>query len=1139
MLADILGYEPRTGAAPGPASSLSAASMSSRVATGAEPPLRPLSSRGDASGRYHREHRGHRSSSVAARACRAAGAFILAALALSAFGPTAEAQRPADVAGFTATASTTDVTITLSWNAVTNSGGGTLTGYEIQRRRESSDNWIDAPATSTYTVGTVTSITLTPADGLGAGLSYDFRMRSVSDAASNNKSFFTANQTATVLNAALVPPGAPGLLQAEFHTPTNGVPSGSVRLSWAAPSNVGNGGPITDWEYQYWRRDGSRNPGINSLGSSATFEDFPEGIVGQTYQFRAVSGSGDGAWSERFLVARPPDAPTGLRAEFPTSSNSVPSGDIRLRWNAPSNTGGSPITDYQYIEKRPGESFSDALRFRSIATSRIFPESIVGFIYRVRAVNSVGEGAWSEEFLVPDPNAPDPGTPTVTLVLTPARIAESGAGNSATLRATLSAAVSGSATTITVGANPASAVNLSGSTLTIPAGQTESSGAGIIVTAVDNDVDAPDARVTISGTVTETGRAGPAAVTLTITDDDGGTTLPPPPPPPPPGGDTGSSDGGLPPANSPATGAPAITGTAQVGQTLTAGRGTIADADGLASVSFAWRWIRVGSGGTERAIPGATNATYQITDADLGRTLKVRASFTDDAGNTERQTSAATATVIEDAHTVQVTTAVEGALAAVTRRAVSSALDTIGSRLTASMSASSLTLAGETVSPGAATTMAGLAPPCPPGAVDAQGVGTAFGAARFGAAADCVGTGRIRGLATADLLGGSAFSLALGVAEGSAGFDPKAPRWSLWGRGDLGSFEGRPEPGMRYDGDLTTGWLGVDARAGAWVAGVAVSHGTGDATYAFEDAAAGAGQGRLETSLTAIYPYGRWTVTEGLELRGVFGAGQGEARHGLDDDPEAISDLSMQMASIGVRHALPALAGIDLAARADMHVARLETDDGPDYIHGLTADSWRARAGLEASRHIVLDGDAALTPFVEAAARRDGGDGLEGTGLEVAGGLRYTAPRLELEARGRWLAAHSKDGAEEQGVSLTARVGPGAQGRGLSLALNPRWGAATGGAGALWREELPTAAGTPAGAALDARVGYGVVLPPYGLLTPFALTGLAEADRRRIGLGVRFAAPHLHFDVEVAGEHREGGVARPEQVLGIDLGLQF
>ncbi len=1031
MLADVLGNEPQTGTAPGPASSPTAASMSSRITVSAEPSLRPRrwphhdlpdgSSRNDTADKErHRcsapashAHRGL-FRSAAAFAGRTAGAFLLATLALSTFAP--------------------------------------------------------------------------------------------ADAA---------------------PPGAPTDLRAETRTNFGQV---TVVLSWTAPTDLGTGGPITRYQYRYKQPGDTAFSREFDLSSAATSQDFPGIIAGLTIQVRAVTSAGEGPWSAELTVVSPPGAPTGLRAETRTSVGQV---RLTLSWSAPVFTGGTPITTYHYRYMDAGAAnFRSAINLGSSATSSDFPESVAGQTYQIRAVNSEGHGPWSEEFLVPDPDAP-----AVTLVLTPNSINESGAGNSATLTATLSSAVSGSATTVTVGANPVGAVDLSGTTLTIPAGRTASSGAGITVTAVDNDADAPDAQVTISGTVAVVGSTAPTApagVTLTITDDDGDRA----PPPPPPGGGGG---GGATPANTPATGAPTITGTATVGQTLTAGRGTIADADGLTGASYAWQWVRIESRGAERAIAGATNAAYLITGADLGRTLKVRASFTDDAGNDERLSSAATATVAADTRTARVTTAVEGALAAVTRRAVSSALDTIGSRLTASMSASSLTLAGEAVSPGGAawTAMAGLAPFCPPGAVDAHGVGTAFGAARFGTADGCTGAGRTRGLATADLLGGGAFSLTLGVAEGSAGFDPKAARWSLWGRGDLGSFEGRPESGMRYDGDLTTGWLGVDARAGAWVAGVAVSHGTGDATYAFEDAAAGASQGRLETSLTAIYPYGRWTVADGLELQAVLGAGQGEVRHGLDDDPEATSDLSMQMASIGVRHDLAALAGIDLAARADVHVARLETDDGPDYIHGLTTDSWRARAGLEASRHIVLVGDTALIPFVQAAARRDGGDGLEGSGLEVAGGLRYTAPRLELEARGRWLAAHSEDGAEEQGVSLTARIGPGVQGRGLSLALNPRWGAATGGAGALWREELPTAAGAPARAALDARVGYGVVLPPYGVLTPFARTGLADADSRRVGIGVRFAAPHLRFDVEVAGDHREGGAAGPEQVLGIDLGLQF
>ena len=94
----------------------------------------------------------------------------------------------------------------------------------------------------------------------------------------------------------------------------------------------------------------------------------------------------------------------------------------------------------------------------------------------------------------------------------------------------------------------------------------------------------------------------------------------------------------------PATGAPTITGTAQVGQTLTAITTGIMDADGLTSPTYTYQWIRV-DGTDEADIASANSSTYILVDADLGTTLKVRVTFADDLGHTETLTSAATATV--------------------------------------------------------------------------------------------------------------------------------------------------------------------------------------------------------------------------------------------------------------------------------------------------------------------------------------------------------------------------------------------------------------------------------------------------------------------------------------------------------------
>ena len=97
-------------------------------------------------------------------------------------------------------------------------------------------------------------------------------------------------------------------------------------------------------------------------------------------------------------------------------------------------------------------------------------------------------------------------------------------------------------------------------------------------------------------------------------------------------------------ANSPATGAPIITGTAQVGETLTADTSGIADAEGLTTVSYGYQWV-ANDGTLDTDITGATDSTYTLAAADEGKAIKVKVSFTDDAGNGETLTSSASAAV--------------------------------------------------------------------------------------------------------------------------------------------------------------------------------------------------------------------------------------------------------------------------------------------------------------------------------------------------------------------------------------------------------------------------------------------------------------------------------------------------------------
>ena len=86
--------------------------------------------------------------------------------------------------------------------------------------------------------------------------------------------------------------------------------------------------------------------------------------------------------------------------------------------------------------------------------------------------------------------------------------------------------------------------------------------------------------------------------------------------------------------NQTATGLPTITGSTNVGDTVTADVTGIADEDGLTNVAYSYQWL---SGDNE--ITGETSSTYTLARSDFGQAVKVRVSFTDDAGNDETLTS--------------------------------------------------------------------------------------------------------------------------------------------------------------------------------------------------------------------------------------------------------------------------------------------------------------------------------------------------------------------------------------------------------------------------------------------------------------------------------------------------------------------
>ena len=357
-----------------------------------------------------------------------------------------------------------------------------------------------------------------------------------------------------------------------------------------------------------------------------------------------------------------------------------------------------------------------------------------------------------------------------------------------------------------------------------------------------------------------------------------------------------------------------------------------------------------------------------------------------------------------------------------------------------------------------------------------------------------------------EMLQGRSFTMPLYAADDRDGGDAAARRhWTLWGAADAQTFDNPAEAG-RYDGGVTSMFLGIDRRFGGgdWLGGAALSASRGETDYA-----ARGREGRLETKLAGFHPY-LWTETAwGLEWWAVGGVGTGEAKDlpGATAGPAEqaapagatvdTADLEMRMAATGLRLPLRQRGAVEFALVGGLGMLTLSTDDkdrGLRALSGLEADVSQGRLGIEVSRT-----GQGLLPYLRLGARRDGGDGVTGTGLEAVAGVRYGGARVDFEAQLRWLGAHSKDeyeDYEEYGGMARLMVKAREDGSGLRLTLAPTWGRAGMGGALLGGEDLlggpglgamPMAGGMAGGSghgalSLESELGYGFALD-RGLLT--------------------------------------------------------
>ena len=393
-----------------------------------------------------------------------------------------------------------------------------------------------------------------------------------------------------------------------------------------------------------------------------------------------------------------------------------------------------------------------------------------------------------------------------------------------------------------------------------------------------------------------------------------------------------------------------------------------------------------------------------------------------------------------------------------------------------------------------------------------------------------------------ELLLGSTFHLA--SPGGGAG-----PALAAWGRVAHGRFAGEhaDDTGRTgVDGDVLTGTLGTDADWGRVLAGVAVSLSEGDGSFDSPGVDRGA-SGDIKSTMTTVSPYLRFKLSERVSAWGLVGWGTGDMTIAFDDgamDP-VHTDIGMRMGAIGARGALmeqEGPSGMDLALKADVFTVRTESDAAANSAATVT-DAGRVRLALDGGRAFALSETATFRPAFEVGLRLDGGDAESGAGLELGGGVGWTdtATGFSLEAKARMLAAHADSGYEEWGMSATARLDPGAGGRGLSFSLAPTLGTPSSATDRLWDaqrpNELASGGGFDATRGLQAEAGYGLPLAGGRFTgTPNVGLGLADGGARdwRIGWRLTSAVPDdSGFELTLDALRREaaGGATPPDHGL--------
>jgi fibronectin type 3 domain-containing protein len=187
---------------------------------------------------------------------------------------------------------------------------------------------------------------------------------------------------------------------------------GAVYLTWDAPGDNG-GSPIT-YYHIYRGTSPDQLSQYDSVGGDARAYTDSGVTNGQTYWYRvsAENDVGEGPWSN--LASATPEAPPSPPGPPVNLQATAGDGSVELDWTAPTDNGGSPITNYRIYR---GTTSGQLALLAEVPDVRTYLDTGltngVKYFYHVTAVNAAGEGPPSAEVSATPRSANTPPDPPV------------------------------------------------------------------------------------------------------------------------------------------------------------------------------------------------------------------------------------------------------------------------------------------------------------------------------------------------------------------------------------------------------------------------------------------------------------------------------------------------------------------------------------------------------------------------------------------------------------------------------------------------------------------------------------------------------------------------------------------------------